>query len=864
MKKTNGATPTEGRIGIMANGKNAKDRARKPPKSVVEAAGTGGKRDFSQWIRPASYCLILFALGLTVAMLINPAATSPTLPLLDEDVGQVATTDIRAPISFTVPDVESTERKRAEAEESVRSVYDFEMELANEHVRRLKNAFGEMSQVTLAHEKALQEEGVPGREPDHGKNNGAKKDPAKLREKTVQREAELVNLRQPLDAKLEAHKDQFVRALRLAVDKELFSRLKEAQFSNELLSATTLLIERTMRHMVVDSKELVAAEGSRGITVRFLRAGFSQQEQIVISFSKILDAEEAQMRLKQTAALELPELAGRLRRTAIKLASAMLAPNLTYSRAETERRRKEAREQIQPLEIRIKKGAKIIRDGDLIEKTHIRVFQEMNKLTEVSNATQMALGASLLVILMLLILTSFSVKNIRAFKAEAKDLLLLGLVLFVFVVTIKLWYWIFGAVWDRFQLFPLDSYYYAIPFAAGAMLVRFVLNSEMALAFAAVASIIVGMLMDNSIGFTVYCLVSSVVGAWAVASASQRSSLLRAGAVTGLANMLLAIALSMFTGTFFSLQTLFSALFAFSGGILVAMIVTGSAPVIEILFGYTTDIKLLELANLNHPLLKDLIVQAPGSYHHSIIVGSMVETAAESIHCNPLLARVMAYYHDIGKVKSPNYFSENQRDATNPHDKLKPSLSATVLRTHVKDGAELARAAKLGEPIVDAISQHHGTSLIKFFYQKAKEKEDGEDSVKEEEFRYPGPKPQSREIALVMLADSVEAAAKSISDPSPARLQGLVQNIINRIFADGQLDECDLTLKDLHEIARAFNRVLTGIYHRRPDYPEAATKEQTEKKPKTAEGVANGAKKEAMEKPVDAEDKAEDLKRLGM
>jgi cyclic-di-AMP phosphodiesterase PgpH len=854
----------------MANGKNAKERGRGPLKAVEK--GVARLREWRSLLHPASLWAMLLLLGVTVALLINPSATGPSLPLSDEDVGKVATADIRAPISFTVPDVESTERKRREAEEAVRSVYDFEMELGNERIQRLKEAFADMAKVIDEHDDSLDrkggaaEEEVPETNGKKGKSGKTEPKPgARGPKASALREADLVSKQESLDAKLNARKDEFVRILQLVVSEEDFENLRNDRFSAQMINAVVMLIERTMRHMIVPSRELLAAERARGITVRFLREGVPNREQVVQSFSKILDREEALMRVQQTAALELGDLQPPLRSTAVQLAKSMVEPNLAFNRQETDKRKREARSGVQGLEIRIQKGAKIIRDGDLVEKTHIRVFQEMKKLTEVSHAMEMAVGTILLVIFMLLIIMKFSEKNIRAFRKEAKDLLLMGLVLFVFILSTKIWYWIFGAVWDRFRLFPLESYYYAIPFAAGAMLVRFVLNSEMALAFAAAASLIAGLLMDNSIGYAIYCLVSSVVAAWAVASAKQRSSLLKAGALTGLANAGLALILSLFAGTFLSFETVFNAIFAFSGGILVAMIVTASAPVIEIFFGYTTDIKLLELANLNHPLLKDLIVQAPGSYHHSIIVGSLVEAAAESIKCNPLLARVMAYYHDIGKVKSPNYFSENQRDASNPHDKLKPSLSATVLKTHVKDGAELARASKLGQPIVDAIVQHHGTSLIKFFYQKAKEIDGEENLVKEEEFRYPGPKPQTREIALVMLADSVEAAAKSISDPSPARLQGLVQNMINRIFADGQLDECDLTLKDLHEIARAFNRVLTGIYHRRPDYPESATKEREAAERKTKSGEYKAApKKDAPEKPQEGDDKPEDLKRLGM
>jgi putative nucleotidyltransferase with HDIG domain len=433
------------------------------------------------------------------------------------------------------------------------------------------------------------------------------------------------------------------------------------------------------------------------------------------------------------------------------------------------------------------------------------------------------------------------------------------MLMFVSLGSVKLWFWVFSAIWEQFKIFPLVSYYFAIPFAAGAMLVRFVQNSEMALCFAAIFSVLSGFVMDSSMAYTFYCLVSSLVAAGAVSKVGQRASLMRAGAVTGLVNMFLAISMSLFAGDFFSFQTVYSVIFGFAGGILASTIVMGVAPLVETAFGYTTEIKLLELANLNHPLLKELIVQAPGSYHHSIIVGSLVEAAAESIRSNPLLARVMAYYHDIGKIRKPAYFSENQRDGVNRHDKLKPSLSASVLRAHVKDGVELACEYRLGQPIVEAIQQHHGTSLMKFFYQKARDLSEPNDTVNEEDFRYAGPRPQMREVALVLLADSVEAAAKSISDPSPARLQGLVQNIVNRIFVDGQLDECDLTLKDLHEIARAFNRVLTGIYHYRPDYPEVATREREQLA--VLQPVKESDSKKRQETP---DDKHEDFKRLGI
>jgi putative nucleotidyltransferase with HDIG domain len=821
--------------------------------------------------------VMVIGLGFVVAVLINPSS-SPSIPISQGDIGKVAKSDIRAPIRFTVPDIEETERKRREAEDRVKSVYDFDTDLGSRQIQRLREAFAEMDQVIAVHnqtakgnERETENSGVTG--------SGWTKNPQSSVSKTTgphaggRAEAASKNAEMHhslLDAKLDEHKVQFLTILRVILSDEDFAFLREDRFSSTSLNAVTSMVNQTMQGMIVSRREQLGADLIKGINVRYMHGGGAENEQQLSSSSQIMDLEQARLYVEQIATQEPIDKPAGLRLALIHLAKSLVTPNVICNWIEIERRKKEAGKSIHTLETPIEKGTKIIRYGDRIEPWHVRVFQQMAELSEVSNALERALGTVLLIALIVVVIGVFSAKNIRKFRSQPKDLVLMMLILFVFVVSVKIWFWIFGAVWEQFRLFPLESYYYAIPFATGAMLIRFVLNSEMALAFTALASALAGLLMENSIGFTLYCLGSSLVAAGAVGQANVRSSVLKAGLFTGLINMALAAGLSLFGREFLSVDTLFNAIFAFSGGMLAAIIVTGVAPLVEVLFGYTTDIKLLELANLNHPLLKDLIVQAPGSYHHSIIVGSLVEAAAESIRCNPLLARVMAYYHDIGKVKNPAYFSENQRDGNNRHDKLKPSLSATVIKSHVKDGAELGRAAKLGQPIVDAIMQHHGTSLIKYFYQKAKDQEEPETVVAEEDFRYPGPKPQTREVALVMLADSVEAAAKSITDPSPARLQGLVQNIINRIFVDGQLDACDLTLKDLHEIARAFNRVLNAIYHYRPDYPESATKERDAAKAKFNDGRTTSPKRELGERHKEVQEDEdrdrtlEDLKRLGM
>jgi len=240
-------------------------------------------------------------------------------------------------------------------------------------------------------------------------------------------------------------------------------------------------------------------------------------------------------------------------------------------------------------------------------------------------------------------------------------------------------------------------------------------------------------------------------------------------------------------------------------------------PLVEITFGYTTDITLLELANLDRPILRQLMIEAPGTYHHSVIVGTMVEAAAVEIDANPLLARVTGYYHDIGKIKKPQYFIENQRNGKNKHDKLAPSMSSLILVSHIKEGVEIARENKLAKVIIDGIRSHHGTGLIRYFYEKARLLKGG-DAVKEADFRYPGPKPRTQEAALVMLADAVEAASRTLENPTPARIKGLVKNLMDRLLSDGQLDECGITLRDLNAVAASFNTILNGIHHHRIEY----------------------------------------------
>lgn len=355
-----------------------------------------------------------------------------------------------------------------------------------------------------------------------------------------------------------------------------------------------------------------------------------------------------------------------------------------------------------------------------------------------------------------------------------------------------------------------------IPFCIIPML-AVVLFNELRVSFllSVAGAFTVSSLAGNNFYSGVLFLVSGISSAVLVFGARKRSRIIRGGFITGLIQ-----AFTLFCAENFSMKYGYDYLILFINGIACGIMVIGVLPVFEYLFKTVTNISLLELADFNHPLLRQMTLEAPGTYHHSLVVGNLSDAAAIGVGANGLLARIGAYYHDIGKLSKPEYFSENQGlDFKGKHDDLSPTMSKLLIMNHVKEGVELAKKFKLNPHLIDIIREHHGSSLVFYFYRRALENSQETEEVKEEGFRYPGPKPKTREAAIVLLADSVEAATRTLKEPAPAAIEELVHKIINNKFIDGQLDECDLTLKDLEKIAAVFSRILGGIYHSRITYP---------------------------------------------
>lgn len=428
------------------------------------------------------------------------------------------------------------------------------------------------------------------------------------------------------------------------------------------------------------------------------------------------------------------------------------------------------------------------------------------------------LGVSLLVAFLLGALYAYvwalQPKEVR----RPRSLVLLGTVLLAVLVLARYGLVVITSLHQSFPHIPLSALSAALPVPLGGVLLTILFNPRLAFAGSLALTILAGVMLAAPLSYFLFTFVGSLVGIFTLAGRQDRTAFFRAGALLALANAYTLLALALMNGNATTLLPDVAG--GLVNGALVAVLATGLLPLLEYTFEWTTNFTLLELSNLNQPMLKHLVLTAPGTYHHSIMVGTLAEAAAEAVGANALLCRVGAYYHDIGKTRHPHYFIENQSDAMNRHDKLAPSLSRAIVISHVKEGMEMAWAYGLPPVLVDLIPQHHGTRLVTYFFQRAKEAADPDlQAVKEEDYRYPGPKPQSREGAILMLADAVEAAARTLTDPTPARIQGAVQKIINGIFADGQLDECDLTLRDLHLIANSFVRILTGIFHHRVDYP---------------------------------------------
>jgi len=702
-------------------------------------------------------------------------------------VGEIADKTIRILRDLEVEDRVTTEEHKKQAEKSAQEVYDYAPQMAQELKDKLSEFFVKMRELYPI-SKSRKEEAITV--------------PESFRK---EREEELLS------------------ELGVELKQEELELLKRFYFDPEILNRAERVIDQLYQSPIVIDREILEKVEGKGIVVHNLQ---TDEQRELRDFSQIKDLKQARRELSYLIRKEFAGYPNNLKQVMGEIIGELLRPNLTFNKQATEQAKREKVEAVKPVYFKLKKGEVIVRRGDRIE------LEQWKKLQAIQNRGQ-KFGGGILFLGLLIILTlgqffsyHFAERNIKKFKLQFKDLIFLSLCLVVSLLILKLVVYLGGNLKEIFSLPEEVSFYYLAGIAGSAMVVRMILNSEVAVIYSLLLAGFSGLVLNFDFYPVLYHLIGCLVVADEVGVCEQRSKIFRAGVFLGLVNVIMVFAFALMQKNIQDQELLlYNSIFAFSGGILSAILTTGLVPALESIFNYSTNIKLLELLNQEHPLLKRLSLHAPGTHQHSLLVANLAEAAAEGIRANPILARVMAMYHDIGKLNKPEYFAENQREGKNPHLKIKPTMSALILINHVKEGIELAEKYHLPREVIEGIRQHHGTSLMKFFYEKAKEMENPEvDTIEEEDFRYPGPKPQTREAGILMLADIVESASRTIQDPNPAKIKGTVDNLINRAFIDGQLDECELTLKDLHEIAKAFVKVLGAMYHSRPDYPEPVEK----------------------------------------
>ena len=799
--------------------------------SRLFVSGSGGKKKCAARSR-FRFNPILIRAGMI--LLLSAATVFIAFPMPDSLLmGEIADRNIKADRDLMVKDVVATKEKQRMARDNVPLVFDLD-DLATQGAKEQVHRLFSKGRTILK---------------------------APVVASPVFRSLDAVDSPDPYEmAGLEA---RFNATFNLDPREGVFSAIARTDFSPQVERLIFQLIIDLLNQGVVADRSMLFKAHDRGVLVRRI---FSKQEELVLYPAVFPGLAQARRQVRDRAILFSGDFAPDQTNAIIKVAQAMIRPNLAFNRSATEERRAKAVSEVSPVYFQVKRGEIIVREGERVDKLVRMKLRALASQADRRDWLPKAAGLFLLSLVFFVVIGRVSGRVSRWMNLRDKDLLFLGALLLINLLVAFAAVQVGDAMARGFPGVNKMTVLYITPVAAFGMLATIFLGPLPGILFSIIASALTGLAFDRSLMVFLYFFIGTVTGLAGVIRVRERGAVIRSGLMVGAVHMILVVALCLIEQTPLSRNFLFYVLAGLLGGILAGIVVTGLIPVFEMAFRYTTNIKLLELANLDRPVLRELMVQAPGTYHHSVIVGAMVEAAAEAIGANPLLAKVSAYYHDLGKMKKPLYFVENQITGENKHDKLAPSMSALILISHIKDGVELARKHKLSPEIIDIIQQHHGTSLIAYFYQKAKNGEAcGKSEIDIEDYRYPGPKPQTREAGLVMLADAVEAASRTLGEPNPARIQGMVQKLVNNIFSDGQLDECELTLNDLHLIARSFNKILSGIFHRRIEYPESAAKEAGSRNK-----AANGS--HGKQSAKDSSDKGrkdkgagkEDLKRLGI
>jgi putative nucleotidyltransferase with HDIG domain len=502
----------------------------------------------------------------------------------------------------------------------------------------------------------------------------------------------------------------------------------------------------------------------------------------------------------------------------------LIRPNVVLDEMATATARETEANRVEPVGISLKRNQVVAREGDTVTPNILAQINTIKNSGHAGRPWHNFFGLLLIVIAVYWVAWKFAEHRSGGSPVsltQHKAFALVGSAILVQTALMRVGFTFSDSVVSRMQA-PFNEpaiWNFAIPFAAAALLVAMLVDTQLAFLTGIITALFAGMLAPGGMQKALFAAISCSVAIYGIGRYRERQSVTLAGLLVGAINVVMAIALLAYSEQPLTLRTfLMAAGCGIAGGLLTAVFAAGGLPINESLFGILTDVKLLELSNADLPVLGQLALRAPGTNQHSHAVGQLAEDACRAVGANPLLARIGALYHDIGKVAAPEYFVENQQ-GDNPHDRLRPYQSAKIITSHVTYGSKLAKEIGLPAKIADFIPQHHGTRTLHYFLRKAQAQAKPNETIDEADFRYPGPKPQFKEAAIMMLADSCEAAARSLARPDPENIRAIVVKIVDAIVTDGQLDECDVTLQELTTIREAMISALTAIYHARIDYP---------------------------------------------
>ncbi len=740
-----------------------------------------------------------WVLGVTLSTLLSFLLTTDlSAPRVSFEVGDVVPRDVKAPQDMRVVDPIATNAKRQAAREKVLPRYDIDTQLSKVVLTKLNGAFESIQRTVdkeLENVKAQQ------------LNIRTKQ---KSRSLFSESEAYRELYASPAFIKAES---AFHKLVGGEVPKKLSAWLRSERFANWIQKDIAKLLKEAYARQIVSDKRLYATHASKGITARDIRTGNRVSVSPTMSPLELRQVDKLLKREARNVSLRIP---WRIRSLLVSQVLKMVQPTLTFNNRATLESREKVAASVPPVSEVLKQGEMIVREGERLNEGQIIKLKSLEKIYRQSHVFGNFTGTALVIFILLILAWICVQKYDGSFLSSQKNVTLFVILLLSQAVLLKMGILFSEVLHETFRGIPLHSFYYIIPFCSASLLAAVLQGRSAAVLMAVFSAVLTGLILPNHINFSLIALGGGVLAAIRWKEYRRRTSVLIVALILGLLGAALALGFNVQEGFGAAIIKWTDIPIALLGGLSNVIIVAGAMPLLESIFKLTTDMRLLELADQNHPLLRKMVVSAPGTYHHSLLVGNLAEEASEAIGANPLLTRVGAYFHDIGKMMKPEYFIENQ-GRENRHDRLKPNMSALVLISHVKEGVELARSHQLPKEIIDLIQQHHGTSLIRYFHEKAKKHEG--DGVTEEFFRYPGPRPQTREAGILMLADMVEASSHSLSDHSLGRLSALVDRIVQSAFVEGQLDNCSLTLRDLSNIQEAFMRVLVGIHHHRIHYP---------------------------------------------